>query len=341
MRPLINQTQIDQAVACLKNGGLVAIPTETVYGLAADASNDVAVRKIFAAKGRPADHPLIVHIVSSKSLSDWATDIPDYALKLAEQYWPGPMTLILTKQAHVLDSITGGQNTVGLRVPQHAVAQQLLNTFGGGLAAPSANLFGHISPTSAEHVRQHLSNKVDIILDGGHCGVGIESTIIDCTGDAPHILRPGMITQNMLEDTLKLDSSLRRGDTAEKAPRVSGALPSHYAPRTQARLLSAQAIDDILKNPETKNIVVLSSRKPIAHHVKFYDSRVPHRAPHIDPNLSSWIVMPSDPHAYAHRLYEQLHFADSLECQEILIEQVPDAPEWTGILDRLTKASCR
>ncbi len=342
MRPLIRQTQIDQAVDCLKKGRLVAIPTETVYGLAADASNDAAVRKIFAAKGRPADHPLIVHIASLKELSHWAIDIPDYAFKLAEQYWPGPMTLILKKQAHVLDSITGQQNTVGIRIPQHTVAQQLLKAFGGGLAAPSANRFGQISPTSAAHVQKHLGDVVDIILDGGNCGIGIESTIIDCSGDFPRILRPGIITESMLKDTIGLGASLRWHDTLDKiaeAPRVSGGLPSHYAPQTLTRLLNVEIIDNILKNTATKNIVIISSRKPMAHHVKLYDSRVPHRSPHIDPNICSWIVMPNDPHTYAHRLYEQLHFADSLQCQEILIEQVPDTPEWSGILDRITKAS--
>lgn len=338
MRPLIRQTQIDQAVECLKKGGLVAIPTETVYGLAADANNEAAVRKIFAAKGRPADHPLIVHIADIKDLSHWARDIPDYALQLAKQYWPGPMTLILKKQAHVLDCITGGQDTVGIRIPNHSVAQQLLKAFEGGLAAPSANKFGHISPTSAEHVRQHLSDTVDIILDGGHCGVGIESTIIDCTGDAPRILRPGMITQNMIEG---LGPSPRRGDTVEKAPRVSGALPSHYAPQTLTHLLSAQAIDDRMQNLQTNNVVVLSSRKHTPHRVKLYDARIPHRETPADSTISHWIIMPTDPHAYAHRLYEQLHFADSLGCQAILIEQVPDTPEWSGILDRITKASCR
>ncbi len=333
MRPLIRQTQIDQAADCLKKGGLVAMPTETVYGLAADASNDAAVRKIFAAKGRPADHPLIVHIASIKELSDWAIEIPDYAFKLAEQYWPGPMTLILKKEAHVLDSVTGQQNTVGIRIPQHAVAQQLLKAFGGGLAAPSANRFGQISPTSAAHVQKHLGDVVDIILDGGNCGIGIESTIIDCSGDSPRILRPGMIT---------LESAKWAG--TKPAPttnpmRVSGELPSHYAPQTWTRLLDAKTIDNILTNTETKNIVILSSRKPITHHIKLYDSRVPHRSPYIDPNICSWIVMPTEPYAYAHHLYEQLHFADSLHCQEILIEHVPDAPEWIGILDRITKAS--
>ena len=338
MRPLIRQIQIDQAVECLKNGGLVAIPTETVYGLAADASNETAVRKIFKAKGRPADHPLIVHIAELKDLSQWARDIPDYALKLAEQYWPGPMTLILKKQTHVLDSVTGGQDTVGIRIPNHTVAQQLLKAFGGGLAAPSANRFGYISPTSAEHVRQDLGDRVDIILDGGNCGIGIESTIIDCSGDAPRILRPGMISEKDIVELLRLGPSLRWGDTVEKTPRVSGALPSHYAPRTNTTLLPAKEID---KQSEKKNIVILSLRKPTQRHVKIYDSRIPHRQPMPNPDVLHWIVMPSDPHGYAHRVYEQLHFADSLKCQEIWIEEVPASPEWNGILDRITKASCK
>ncbi|MES2204859.1 MAG: L-threonylcarbamoyladenylate synthase, partial [Pseudomonadota bacterium] len=255
--------------------------------------------------------------------------------KLAEHYWPGPMTLILKKQTPVLDSVTGRQDTVGIRIPNHPVAQQLLKAFGGGLAAPSANSFGYISPTSAKHVREDLGDKIDMILDGGHCGVGIESTIIDCSGDAPRILRPGIM------DNIRLDPNLRWGDTIAKAPRVSGALDSHYAPRTLTRLLSAQSIDEMLKKPETKNIVVLSSRKPTARHVKIYDARVPHHKSYIDPSINSWIIMPSDSHAYAHRLYEQLHFADSLQCHEIWIEEVPNSSEWSGILDRITKASCR
>lgn len=331
MRPLISQKHIDQAVEILKKSGLVAMPTETVYGLAADASNEAAVRKIFAAKGRPDNHPLIVHIANINQLSDWAQEIPDYAIKLAEHYWPGPMTLILKKQSHVLDAVTGKQDSVGIRIPNHPVALQLLEAFSGGLAAPSANRFGYISPTTAEHVRQDLGDKVDMILDGGHCGIGIESTIIDCTGDAPRILRPGMIFPvGAIPPWLPVPTEI-------STPRVSGALDSHYAPKTITRLLSAQTIDDILKTK--KNIVVLSQRKYITHPVKLYDARVPHRAPLINPDISHWIVMPNDPHAYAHRLYEQLHFADNLKCQEIWIEHVPDTSEWNGILDRITKAS--
>lgn len=337
MRPLIRQLQIDQAVKCLKNGGLVAMPTETVYGLAADASNEEAVRKIFATKGRPVDHPLIVHIAHLDQLAHWAHDIPEFALILAKQFWPGPMTLILKKQPHVLDAVTGGQDTVGIRIPNHPVAQQLLQTFGGGVAAPSANRFGYISPTTAQHVREDLGDKVDVILDGGNCGIGIESTIIDCTGDFPRILRPGMITIEMIETRLGL--SPRWGDTIEKTPRVSGALDSHYAPRTKTHLFSAEKINDLIENSNTKNIVILSMRKPHSHRIKMYDSRIPHRMPSPNADLIHWILMPSDQHGYAHRLYEQLHFADQLRCDEIWIEEAPNTTEWNGIIDRIKKAS--
>jgi L-threonylcarbamoyladenylate synthase len=345
MRPLIRQTQIDQAVDCLKKGGLVAMPTETVYGLAGDASNGAAVRKIFSVKGRPENHPLIVHIARIEQCAHWAKDIPDYALKLAETYWPGPMTLILKKQAHVLDSVTGGQDSVGIRIPNHPVAQQLLQAFGGGLAAPSANRFGYISPTSAEHVREDLGDKVDMILDGGSCGIGIESTIIDCTGDSPKILRPGMITQEGVKysfDTLRhsqVDLLAKVSNeylTHNSMPRVSGALASHYAPKTTTKLLSQEEIN---QRRETCNIVILSTRKPTQRHVKMYDARIPHRSPSPNPDIAHWIVMPTDPHGYAHRLYEQLHFADQLQCQEIWIEDVSSAEEWNGIRDRIIKAS--
>ncbi len=342
MRPLIRQSQIDTAVEYLKKGELVVMPTETVYGLAGDASNEIAVRKIFTVKGRPENHPLIVHIADIDHLSKWAREIPEYALTLAKHFWPGPMTLILKKQAHVLDAVTGGQDSVGIRIPNDPVAQQLLKTFGGGLAAPSANSFGYISPTTAEHVRQDLGEKIDIILDGGHCGIGIESTIIDCTTDSPRILRPGMISREMIE--IRLGPSLRWGDTVEGASlmseeaalRVSGALPSHYAPHTKTKLLSAEQIDQALEN---KNIVILSTRKPKQHRVKIYDSRIPHRSTIPNHDISHWIVMPSDSQGYAHRLYEQLHFADQLQCDEIWIEDVPHTVEWSGIVNRITKAS--
>jgi len=222
-----------QAAQLLKDGGLVALPTETVYGLGADSTNKDAVARIYKVKGRPADHPLIVHIHSMQSLGEWADEIPSYAIALARDFWPGPMTLVLKRSILVEDFVTGGQPTVGLRVPDHAVALALLSAFekigGKGIAAPSANRFGHVSPTTAQAVQEELGeylDDTDLILDGGPAKVGVESTIIDCTSSAPRILRPGAITIEMIEQTTGL-----RVSTAETNIRVSGSLENHYAPQ--------------------------------------------------------------------------------------------------------------
>jgi L-threonylcarbamoyladenylate synthase len=221
------------AAAVLINGGLVAFPTETVYGLGADACNEMAVARIYSVKGRPADHPLIVHVASMDALGDWAADVPAYAIALARDYWPGPMTLVVTRSELAADFITGGQATVGIRVPNHPVALGLLEAFaragGKGMAAPSANRFGNVSPTTAQAVSDELSNYLgisDVILDGGACAVGVESTIIDCTGDVPKILRPGAITQEMIQQSTGLNVL----DADGAAIRVSGSLESHYSP---------------------------------------------------------------------------------------------------------------
>jgi len=221
------------AAAVLINGGLVAFPTETVYGLGADACNAAAIARIYSVKGRPEDHPLIVHVPSMDALGDWAADVPAYAIALARDYWPGPMTLVVTRSELAADFITGRQDTVGVRVPNHPVALGLLEAFaragGKGVAAPSANRFGNVSPTTAQAVSDELSDYLagsDVILDGGACAVGVESTIIDCTGDAPKILRPGAITKVMIEHSTGLD--VLDGDGA--AIRVSGSLESHYSP---------------------------------------------------------------------------------------------------------------
>ena len=221
------------AAAALINGGLVAFPTETVYGLGADACNEMAVARIYSVKGRPADHPLIVHVASMDALGDWAADVPAYAIVLARDYWPGPMTLVVTRSELAADFITGGQDTVGVRVPNHPVALGLLEAFvragGKGIAAPSANRFGNVSPTTAQAVSDELSDYLvdsDVILDGGACAVGVESTIIDCTGDVPKILRPGAITEEMIEHSTGLDVL----DADGVAIRVSGSLESHYSP---------------------------------------------------------------------------------------------------------------
>ena len=221
------------AAGVLINGGLVAFPTETVYGLGADACNEVAVARIYSVKGRPTDHPLIVHVASMDALGDWAADVPAYAIALARDYWPGPMTLVVKRSVLAGDFITGGQDSVGIRVPNHPVALGLLEAFarvgGKGIAAPSANRFGNVSPTTAQAVSDELSDNLvdsDVILDGGACAVGVESTIIDCTGDVPKILRPGAITKEMIEQSTGLDFLDAKG----VAMRVSGSLESHYSP---------------------------------------------------------------------------------------------------------------
>jgi L-threonylcarbamoyladenylate synthase len=223
----------------LKDGGLVAFPTETVYGLGADATNEMAIAKIYAAKGRPADHPLIVHVHSMQAMGDWADEIPAFAIALARDFWPGPMTLILNRSSLAQDFITGGQNSVGIRVPDHVVALALLNAFHGlggkGIAAPSANRFGHVSPTTAQAVKDELGsylNEQDQILDGGPCTVGVESTIIDCTGDVPKILRPGAITAEMITASTGLEAL----DSTGTLIRTSGSLDAHYAPAAQVLL---------------------------------------------------------------------------------------------------------
>jgi L-threonylcarbamoyladenylate synthase len=222
------------AAAVLIAGGLVAFPTETVYGLGADACNGAAVARIYSVKGRPADHPLIVHVPSMDGLGDWASDVPPYAIALARAYWPGPMTLVVRRSSLAGDFVTGGQDTVGVRVPNHPVALGLLEAFaaagGKGVAAPSANRFGNVSPTTAKAVAAELGDYLadgDQILDGGACYVGVESTIIDCTGDTPKILRPGAITLEMIEQSTGL---IVVGSVEEPEIRVSGALDSHYAP---------------------------------------------------------------------------------------------------------------
>ena len=225
---------MSDAASVLMAGGLVAFPTETVYGLGADASNETAVTRIYSVKGRPADHPLIVHVASMDGLGDWARDVPSYAISLARDFWPGPMTLVVPRSSLAGDFVTGGQDTVGVRVPAHPVALGLLEAFvragGKGVAAPSANRFGNVSPTTAQAVAAELGNYLadgDQILDGGACDVGVESTIIDCTGDTPKILRPGAITVEMIEQStgLKVVASVE-----EPEIRVSGSLDSHYAP---------------------------------------------------------------------------------------------------------------
>jgi len=228
---------VERAVEILRAGGLVAFPTETVYGLGADASNPDAVRRIFTAKGRPPDHPLIVHLATPSALTDWAAEVGPAARRLADTFWPGPLTLLVRRAPHVLDVVTGGRPTVGLRVPRHPLAQALLEAFGGGIAAPSANRFGKVSPTTASHVRADLGDAVDLVLDGGPCRVGIESTIVDCSVDPPQLLRAGGVTAEQITRALG-DQPLAGPSGPSRAP---GMLESHYAPLCEVRTVDTRA----------------------------------------------------------------------------------------------------
>lgn len=224
---MLNPDLLDRAVELLRRGGVIALPTETVYGLAANAEDELAVRRVFAIKGRPATHPLIVHIPGAEHLSAWAREVPDEAKALARAFWPGPLTLVLPRTERATDAVTGGQDTVALRVPGHPVALEVLRRLGGGVAAPSANRFGRVSPTTAEHVQRDLGTDVDLVLDGGASTVGVESTIVDLSSGAPAILRPGGLATEDVERVLGRAVPVRASATV----RVSGSLASHYAPR--------------------------------------------------------------------------------------------------------------
>lgn len=316
----MKKNHITKAVEVLTQGGLVAIPTETVYGLGADARNPDALRKIFHAKQRPMDHPLIVHLADISQLSLWASDIPDSALLLANTFWPGPLTLILKKAAGVSDLLTGGQDTIGLRIPHHPVALALLKEYGGGIAAPSANRFGRISPTTAEAVRDELGDAVDLILEGGQCEVGVESTIVDMSQGHPVILRPGMISAEQIENVLH--ESVRAKN--DEAPRVSGSHLSHYAPSTKTWLMTRDEIKNFLQSVAEKD-------KPLAVMTLTQIDALPAGI------LQK--VMSRVPEEYAHDLYQTLREFDKKQLKQIIIETVPKNQEWDAVLDRLQRAT--
>ena len=315
-----------RAVELLQAGELVAFPTETVYGLGADASNSAAVAKIFAAKGRPADHPLIVHLSGHDAVDRWAEQVPDVAWELMETFWPGPLTLILKKQAWVPLTVTGGQNTVGLRVPGHPVALELLRRFAasgghGGIAAPSANRFGRISPTTAAHVQEELGARVPLILDGGACAVGIESTIVDCSRGEPVVLRPGHISPLHLEAVL---GRLPDIATAVGAPRVSGSLAAHYAPVTPMRIVAGPRLLDFINAQRHKG-----DRCGVIGHSQPPQAGMPH----------VWRMLPADPVGYAHELYAALRDMDHAAVDLIAVEALPETPLWAAVGDRLRRAA--
>ncbi len=315
---------IEEAADLLRAGELVGFPTETVYGLGADAANAGAVARIFAAKGRPSDHPVIVHLGSAAQIDDWARAVPPAARRLARHFWPGPLTMILPRGAGVPDAVTGGQPGVGLRVPAHPVAQRLLGAFGGGVAAPSANRFGRVSPTTALHVASELGNAVSLILDGGACDVGIESTIVDFTsaGGRAVLLRPGGVDAAALADALGYPPLPPAGD----APRASGTLAAHYAPTTPTLLVPAADIEPAIAQAtaagRTIGMLAVAPGAPV-------------------PGLRLWLAGGEDPSVYAHFLYRHLRTLDAARVDLILIEQPPESPAWMAVNDRLQRATHR
>lgn len=340
--------QIRQAVLQLKAGHLVAIPTETVYGLAADANNSEAVKKIFATKGRPSGHPLIVHVAmpnpSSGSesnwgvvLGQWSRDVSPEALVLAEKFWPGPLTMILPKAKNVLNEVTGGQETVGIRCPSHPLAQHLLNEFGGGLAAPSANRFGRISPTTAEHVKDEFPDSDLLILDGGPCAVGIESTIVDLTrldSEGAVVLRLGAISQDQIHAALSHINSQRHLSSAQSSsdqPRVSGSLSAHYAPRTKMLLYPSHGLNQSSQGFQLD----LKNFSKIAW-VHFSGETI---NPAVQQKIVEEFLIPNNPTKLAKELYALLRKLDKLSVDLILFESLPNDSSWDAVRDRLGRAS--
>jgi L-threonylcarbamoyladenylate synthase len=302
--------QIELAVAALRRGELVGMPTETVYGLAGDAHNATAIRRIFTLKGRPADHPLIVHLGQASHMCAFARDIPAVGWALAEAFWPGPLTLILQRNPGVSDLLTGGQDSIGLRVPSHPVAHALLTDF-GPLAAPSANRFGRISPTRAEHVRADFGEQLPLVLEGGDSAIGLESTIIDLCDAQPRVLRPGAVSLAQLAEVL---GAMPEHGALSSSPRVSGALASHYAPRAPARMAERH---ELAQAPRDVRVLALDTL----------------------PAGVAGLALPADAAAYGRGLYAALRSLDEARPGLILIEQVPSAAAWWAVRDRLQRAT--
>jgi len=326
-------TSIDTAARALRSGSLLGLPTETVYGLAADAASDAAVAQIFAAKGRPSDHPLIVHVADATGIAHFASQVPAFAQALVDTFWPGPLTLILPRIEGMATAATGGQDSVGLRCPSHPVAQAVLRACAGddaelggqrvwGVAAPSANRFGRVSPTTAQHVQDEFGDAL-LVLDGGACDVGIESTIVDCTRGVPVLLRPGAISREQIAAACGI-TPLSKEELPSHTPRASGTLEAHYAPAAKVRLMDAKALQ--------AGLDVLGAD---AAHLAVY-SRAPLRT------RSSKIVMrrmPDDATAAAQQLFAALRGFDDEGVKLIWIETPPSTPDWEGVRDRLQRAA--
>jgi L-threonylcarbamoyladenylate synthase len=313
--------KIEEAAARLNAGELVAFPTETVYGLGADASNAAAVARIFAAKGRPTSHPLIVHFSNFGRARAFASEVPRSAAQLAEAFWPGPLTLVLPKSGIVPSAVTGGQETVALRAPAHPVARALLAAFGRGIAAPSANRYGRISPTRAADVREELGNEVALVLDGGACEVGLESTIVACLEGRVTLLRPGSISRSQVADVVG-----RVEDAGADAPRAPGRQRSHYAPGTPLDIVGAESLRSGLETALAQGgrVAVLAR------------SAAPAKSDRV-----IWREMPGAPVAYGRALYAELRALDAAGVARILAEAVPADEAWAAIADRLMRAASR
>jgi len=314
------QDEIDRAVEALRDGEVVAFPTETVYGLGADAQNPDAVRKVFELKGRPATHPLIVHLDHPRLLERWALNVPPAAQALAERFWPGPLTLVLRRAPAVDLAITGGQDTVAVRVPNHPVAQQLLRAFGGGIVAPSANRYGRVSPTRAEHVREEFGDAVKVILDGGDCKIGLESTIVSCVDAVPRVLRPGGITLSQLRSVVP---EVVEGRTASQ-PRVPGSDAKHYAPSTPLSIVTSGKLEEVVAQltADHEKVAVLATRPP-----------------RLANKFMTWINAGRRADVYARELYVNLRALDKSGAREILVEEVPAGEVWDAVRDRLRRAA--
>lgn len=316
----VSQKDIQHAVEVLRAGELVAFPTETVYGLGANANNPEAVRKIFRVKGRPSTHPVIVHVDHPRYLQRWVRDMSPEAKKLADAFWPGPLTLVAKRAPAVSDVITGGQDTVAIRVPNHPVAQQLLNAFGGGIAAPSANRYGHVSPTRAEHVREEFGDDVGVVLDGGDCKVGLESTIVTCVGDVPRVLRPGSISVSQLREIVP---TIEVGP-GPGVPRVPGSTLRHYSPQTPVNVAPSRRLEQVMNEFTSRHekVAVLALRPPAT----------------ANPYMT-WINAGMRADLYARSLYAHLRTLDKAGAKIILVEEVPEGEKWDAVRDRLRRAA--
>lgn len=314
---------VAEAVEVLRRGGLVAFPTETVYGLGADASNPAAVQRIFAVKGRPRSHPLIVHLGEAMAMKEWAGEVPDDALALAEAFWPGPLTLVLPRAERVPDAVTGGLLTVGLRVPSAPLALELLGAFGGGVAAPSANRFGRVSPTTAEHVRADLGDAVDLVLDGGPCPVGVESTIVDCSGDRLAVLRPGGVSVEALAEVLGRAVPVLT-PTGPGAVRAPGTLPAHYSPGARVEVLAAGDV-------AARAAALLGGGRRVG-------VLAPSELPGL-PDALEALPPAGGVEAYARCLYDRLRDADRRGLDVLLVVPPSEGGLGTAVADRLRRAA--